>query len=163
MAEVVGRRYTRLLREGKELPDLVMVDGGKGQLSSALGVLESMGLGHLQVAALAKREEEIFLDGRAGPIRIAPDSPILHLVQRIRDEAHRFAVTYHRRLRSRRTLTTELTAIAGVGTQRAKRLLRRFGSVRGVRSASLEALAEAVGRRAAERIREHFADGEPSA
>jgi excinuclease ABC subunit C len=162
MAEVVGRRYTRLLREGKELPDLVMVDGGKGQLSSALRVLESMGLGHLQVAALAKREEEIFLDGRSGPIRIGHDSPILHLVQRIRDEAHRFAVTYHRRVRLRRTVTTELTGIDGIGTQRAKRLLRRFGSVRGVRAASLEALSEQVGQRAAERIREHFADDKPS-
>ncbi len=162
MAEVVGRRYARLLREGKELPDLVMVDGGKGQLSSAVAVLESMGLGHLQVAALAKREEELFLDGRSGPIRIGHDSPVLHLVQRIRDEAHRFAVTYHRRVRSRRTVTTELTGIEGIGAQRSKRLLRRFGSVRGVRAASLEALSEAVGRRAAERIREHFAGGEPS-
>lgn len=159
MAEVVGRRYSRLLREGKELPDLVMVDGGRGQLSSALRVLESMGLGHLQVAALAKREEEIFLDRRSGPIRIAHDSPILHLVQRIRDEAHRFAVTYHRRVRSRRTVTTELTAIDGIGTERAKRLLRRFGSVRGVRAASLEDLSDAVGRRAAERIVDHFAAG----
>ncbi len=156
MAEVVGRRYARLLREGKGLPDLVMVDGGKGQLSSAVAVLESLGLGHLQVAALAKREEELFLDGRAGAVLIPHDSPILHLVQRIRDEAHRFAITYHRRVRSRRTLTTELTGIEGIGVRRARLLLRRFGSVRAVRRATLEELSDAVGRRLAERIRSHL-------
>src|SRR2546426_2062452 len=108
MAEVVGRRYTRLLKEGKPLPDLVLIDGGKGQLSSAVAVLDRLGVGHVQVAAIAKREEEVFLDGRKESIRIPHDSPILHLVQRIRDEAHRFAVTYHRKVRSKRTLTSEL-------------------------------------------------------
>ncbi len=157
MAEVVGRRYARLLKEGRPLPDLVLIDGGKGQLSSAVAVLESLGLGHLPVASLAKREEEIFLDGRAGPIRIPGDSPILHLVQRVRDEAHRFAVTYHRRVRSRRTVTTELVEIDGVGPGRARTLLRRFGSVQGVREAPLQALTEAVGRRLAERIKAHLA------
>jgi excinuclease ABC subunit C len=156
MAEVVGRRYARLLREGKDLPDLVLIDGGKGQLSSAARVLESLGLGHLQVAAIAKREEEIFLDGREGSIRIPLDSPVLHLVQRIRDEAHRFAVTYHRKVRQRRTVGTALTGIAGVGPSRARLLLRRFGSVQGVREASLDSLAEAVGRTLAERIRSHL-------
>src|SRR6266571_2581073 len=115
MGEVVGRRYARLLREGKDLPDLVLIDGGKGQLASAVAVLERLGVGHLQVAAIAKREEEIFLDGRRDSVRIPHDSPILHLIQRIRDEAHRFAVTYHRRSRSKRVLSTELTTIEGVG------------------------------------------------
>jgi excinuclease ABC subunit C len=156
MAEVVGRRYARLLKEGRDLPDLVLIDGGKGQLSSAARVLEGLGLGHLQVAAIAKREEEIFLDGRAGAIRIAHDSPVLHLVQRIRDEAHRFAVTYHRKVRARRVIETELTAIAGVGPRRARLLLRRFGSVQGVREAEPRALEEAVGRGLAERIRTHL-------
>jgi excinuclease ABC subunit C len=159
MAEVVGRRYARLLREGKELPDLVLIDGGRGQLSSAVAVLESLGLGHLQVAALAKREEEIFLDGRAGSIRIPHDSPILHLVQRVRDEAHRFALTYHRKVRSRRTFKSELTEIKGVGARRAKLLLRRFGSVQGVRQAPVESLAEAVGRKLAEKIKAHLGEG----
>jgi excinuclease ABC subunit C len=158
MAEVVGRRYARLLREGKDLPDLVLIDGGRGQLSSAARVLESLGLGHLQVAALAKREEEIFLDGREGSIRIPRDSPVLHLVQRIRDEAHRFAVTYHRKVRQRRTVGTALTGIEGVGPRRARLLLRRFGSVQGVREASLDSLAEAVGRTLAERIRSRLAE-----
>jgi len=156
MAEVVGRRYARLLREGGILPDLILIDGGRGQLSSAVRVLEGLGLGHLHVAAIAKREEEIFLDGRAGPVRLARDAPILHLVQRVRDEAHRFAVTYHRTARARRTIGTELTAIAGIGAGRARLLLRRFGSVQGVRSAPPEALAEAVGERLAARIRGHF-------
>jgi excinuclease ABC subunit C len=153
MAEVVGRRYARLLKESRELPDLVLIDGGKGQLSSAARVLDRLGLGHLRVAAIAKREEEIFLDGRRGPLRIPRDSPVLHLVQRIRDEAHRFAVTYHRKVRARRTLDTALTRIEGVGPRRARLLLRRFGSVQGVRGADPGALEEVVGRRLAERIR----------
>jgi len=153
MAEVVGRRYARLLQEGKDLPDLVLIDGGKGQLSSAAAVLERLGVGHLQVASIAKREEEIFLDGRSDSVRLPHDSPILHLVQRIRDEAHRFAVTYHRKVRSRRTLSTELTGIEGVGPKRARLLLRRFGSVQGVREAPVESVAEAVGRGLAEKIK----------
>ena len=153
MAEVVGRRYARLLREGKSMPDLVLIDGGKGQLGSAIAILERLGVGHLQVAAIAKREEEIFLDGRGEPVRIPHDSPILHLVQRIRDEAHRFAVTYHRKVRSRRTLTSELQEIEGVGPRRSRLLLRRFGSVQGIREAPVEALAEEVGRELADRIK----------
>ncbi len=156
MAEVVGRRYARLLKEGKALPDLVLIDGGKGQLSSAVAVLQGLGLAHVQVAAIAKREEEIFLDGRSGPIRIPRDSPVLHLVQRIRDEAHRFAVTYHRKLRSRRTVSTALTEIEGVGPARARSLLRRFGSVQGVREAPLAELSEEVGTRLAGKIKAHL-------
>jgi len=159
MAEVVGRRYVRLLKEGKTLPDLVLVDGGLGQLSSALVVLDRLGLAHLRVAALAKRDEEIFLDRRDGPIVIPKDSRVLQLVQRIRDEAHRFAITYHRRLRRKRTLTTELIDIEGVGPRRARLLLRRFGSVQGVREASTEALGEAVGGALAAKIRSHFHAG----
>jgi excinuclease ABC subunit C len=157
MAEVVGRRYARLLKEGKTLPDLVLIDGGKGQLSSALAVLERLGLGHLRVASLAKREEEIFLDVRSGPVRLPHDSPVLHLVQRIRDEAHRFAITFHRRLRSKRTVGTELTGIEGVGKHRARLLLRRFGSVQGVREAPVEALVEVVGAAVAEKVRNWLA------
>ncbi|MFQ5878461.1 MAG: excinuclease ABC subunit UvrC [Acidobacteriota bacterium] len=153
MAEVVGRRYVRLLKEGRPLPELILIDGGRGQLASARRVLEDLGLGHLQVASLAKREEEVFLDGRSGPIRIPRDSPVLHLVQRVRDEAHRLAVTFHRRVRARRTITSELVGIEGIGPRRARLLLRRFGSLRGVREAPLDALAQAVGRRLAERIK----------
>src|SRR6266568_2595789 len=160
MGEVVGRRYARLLREGRDLPDLVLIDGGKGQLASAVAVLERLGVGHLQVAAIAKREEEIFLDGRRDSVRIPHDSPILHLIQRIRDEAHRFAVTYHRRSRSKRVLSTELTTIEGVGPRRARLLLRRFGSVQGVRDAPLASVAEAVGQGLAERIKTRLEQGQ---
>jgi excinuclease ABC subunit C len=153
MAEVVGRRYARLLKEGRALPDLVLIDGGKGQLSSALAVLERLGLGHMRVASIAKREEEIFLDIRSGPVRLPRDSPVLHLVQRIRDEAHRFAITFHRKLRTKRTIGTALTDIEGVGPRRARLLLRRFGSVRGVREAPVEALAAVVGPAVAEKVR----------
>jgi excinuclease ABC subunit C len=164
MAEVVGRRYARLLREGKPLPDLVLIDGGKGQLASAVAVLERLGVGHVPTAAIAKREEEIFLEGRKESIRIPHDSPILHLIQRIRDEAHRFAVTFHRKTRSKRTLTSELLEIEGVGERRARLLLRRFGSVQGVREAPLEALAQAVGGALAERIKTRLERaGEPRA
>ncbi len=160
MAEVVGRRYARLLREGRSLPDLVLIDGGKGQLSSAVAVLDRLGVGHVQVASIAKREEEVFLDGRRESVRIPHDSPILHLIQRIRDEAHRFAVTYHRKVRSQRTLATELTRIEGVGLRRARLLLRRFGSVQGVREASLESLAQTVGKALAGRIKTHLGQEE---
>jgi excinuclease ABC subunit C len=157
MAEVVGRRYVRLLRDGQALPDLILIDGGKGQLSSALAVLEGLGLGHLQVASLAKREEILYLAGRAGEVRLPHDSPVLHLVQRVRDEAHRFAITYHRKVRSRRTVGTSLTEIPGVGRQRARLLLRRFGSVQGVREAPIEAIADAVGASLAERVHQYLA------
>jgi excinuclease ABC subunit C len=157
MAEVVGRRYTRLLKEEKPLPDLVLIDGGKGQLSSAVAVLDRLGVGHVQVASIAKREEEVFLDGRKDSIRIPHNSPILHLIQRIRDEAHRFAVTYHRKVRSKRTLTSELQEIEGVGPRRARLLLRRFGSVQGIREAPIEAIAKEVGTEMADRIKTRLA------
>ncbi len=159
MGEVVGRRYARILEEGRDLPDLVLIDGGKGQLSSAVAVLDRLGVGHVPVAAIAKREEEIFLDDRRESVRLPHDSPILHLIQRIRDEAHRFAITYHRRTRSKRVLSTELTTIEGVGPRRARLLLRRFGSVQGVREAPLASVAEAVGHALAERIKARLDEG----
>jgi len=153
MREVVTRRYRRLQEEKKKMPSLILIDGGLGQLHAAVEALESLEIINQPLAAIAKREEEVFLDGRRESVRIPHDSPILHLVQRIRDEAHRFAVTYHRKVRSRRTLASELTEIDGVGPRRARLLLRRFGSVRGVREATLESLAEAVGPGLAERIK----------
>jgi excinuclease ABC subunit C len=162
LAEVVGRRYTRLLREGEELPDLVLIDGGKGQLHSAAQVLARLDLVTLQVASIAKREELLYLQGRKGEIELDSTSAALHLVQRIRDEAHRFAITYHRRLRTKRTLTTSLRNVPGVGAVRARRLLTKFGSVRGVLSASEQDLAREVGTAVAQRIRQHLATA-PSA
>jgi excinuclease ABC subunit C len=159
MREVVGRRYRRLLEEGKELPDLVLVDGGKGQLGAAAEALDELGLGDQPLASLAKREELIFVRGRDEPLALPRSSPVLQLVQRVRDEAHRFAVGFHRKARSARTLRSELDDIPGVGPAKRRALLSRFGSVRGVRGASEAELAAAVGRATAAKVRRHF-DGE---
>jgi len=156
MREVVGRRYKRLLEEGKELPELVLIDGGLGQLGAASEALEELGLGDQPIASLAKREELIYRRGRDGPITLPHSSPVLQLVQRVRDEAHRFAIAFHRQARSKRTLHSELDDIAGVGPTKRKKLLTRFGSLRGVRSASEIELAALVGKTTAARIRAHF-------
>ena len=158
MREVVGRRYRRLLEEGKDLPDLVLVDGGKGQLGAAVEALEGLGLGEQAVASLAKKEELIFVRGRDVPIALPRASPVLQLVQRVRDEAHRFAVGFHRQARSKRTLRSELDDIPGIGPTRRRKLLSRFGSLRGVRGASDAELASAVGKTTAARIRAHFGE-----
>ena len=153
MREVVGRHYRRLLEEGKELPDLVLIDGGKGQLSAATEALAELGLGDQPVASLAKREELIFVPGHDEPVALPRSSPILQFVQRVRDEAHRFAIGFHRQTRSKRTLRSELDEIPGIGPIKRRKLLSRFGSLRGVRGASIEELTSAVGRTTAERIR----------
>jgi len=156
MREVVGRRYRRRLEEGKELPDLILVDGGPGQLSAATEALAELGIGHQPVASIAKKEEVIFVPGRAEPIVLPHSSPVLQLVQRVRDEAHRFAVGFHRKVRAQRTLRSELDDIPGVGPAKRRKLLSRFGSLRGVRGASLADLATAVGAAMAARIRQHL-------
>ena len=148
IAEAVTRRYRRLLAEDRRLPDLVLVDGGAGQRSSAVSALARVGLPMLPVASIAKREEEIYLEGQAQPVRLDRRSASLQLIQRIRDEAHRFAVVQHRRRRSRRTLRTALTDIPGIGPATARKLLRAFGSVKGVRGADPEALRRVAGQRA---------------
>lgn len=156
IAEAVTRRYRRLIAEDRKLPDLILIDGGIGQLSAAVRALTVVGLPMLPVASLAKREEEIFLQGRADPIRLDRHQPALQLLQRIRDEAHRFAVSHHRRRRRRRTLRTELTDIPGVGPTFSKRLLIAFGSRRAVGRATAEELRPHVGPALALRIARHF-------
>lgn len=156
MREVVGRRYRRVLEEGGEMPDLVLIDGGKGQLSAATAALEELGLGHQPVASLAKREEVIFVPGHDAPLVLPHSSPVLQLVQRVRDEAHRFAIGFHRKVRAKRTITSELDEIPGVGPARRRKLLSRFGSLRGVRGASIEELAGSVGSGTAARIKAWF-------
>ena len=157
MREVIERRYSRVLEEQQALPDLIMVDGGKGQLSSAVESLGKLGIQGQQIIGLAKRLEEVFLPGISDPELIAKSSTGLRLLQQVRDEAHRFAITFHRSLRTKRTLQTELDLIDGVGKKRAKELLEAFGSVQGVKFATAEQLAEVVGEKTAERIREYFA------
>ena len=156
MREVVRRYYTRRLEERKELPDLLLVDGGKGQLSSARSVLLELSLGDRVTVGLAKRLEEVFLPGASDAQNIPKTSSSIHLLQRIRDEAHRFAVTYHRKLRTKRTIATSLPNIPGVGPRRAGDLLRRFGSVAAVREAGLQDLADVpgIGEKRARVIRE---------
>ena len=134
----------------------MLIDGGKGQLDAALKALEGIGITSLPVASIAKREELLFVPGRAEPIRLELSSPILHLVQRIRDEAHRFAITYHRTLRAKRTIATSLTEVPGVGAKTARRLLKRFGSVAGVKAASLQELESEAGPRLARAIARHL-------
>jgi excinuclease ABC subunit C len=145
MAEVVLRWFTRRLEEGKPLPDLVIIDGGKGQLAAAGEALASLGVADVAVAALAKREEEIFFPNRPDPIRLDRRDRALHLLQRIRNEAHRFAVRYNRKLRTRRTIRSDIGDIPGIGPARQKALLSRFGSVKGVRAASEEEIARVPG------------------
>ncbi len=144
---------------GWALPDLVIVDGGKGQLSAAVGVLRELDLGDVPVAGLAKRFEELYLPGRPEPIILPPRSQGLYLVQRIRDEAHRFAINYHRSVRSRSALASVFDEVEGIGPVRKKALLRRFGSVRRIREASVDELAETPGipRELADRLKRHLA------
>jgi len=157
MHEVVGRRYRKLLEDGGPFPDLIVIDGGKGQLSAAYAALEEIGLANLVAIGLAKKEELIFTREREHPIALAEHDPALLLVQRIRDEAHRFAVTFHRRARRMRDLRSELDDVPGIGPRRRRTLLTRFGSVAGVRRATREELSAAVGSKAAAAVLAFFA------
>jgi excinuclease ABC subunit C len=127
------------------MPDLVIVDGGKGQLGAALEAIEDRGVDEIPVAALAKREEALFVPGRSTPISLPRDSEALYLLQRIRDEAHRFAVEYHRKLRGKRGIASRLDEIPGIGPRRRQSLLKTFGSIEAIRRASVDELAAVPG------------------
>ena len=144
MAEVVGRRYARLKEEGGTLPDLVMVDGGAGQLNAALGALAELDI-QLPAIGLAKQFEEIYRPGELQPLRLERSSPALHLIQRLRDEAHRFANTYHQKLRKRRIQESVLDEFSGLGEKRKLALLKHFGSIQRLRQASVEDIAAVTG------------------
>jgi excinuclease ABC subunit C len=160
MREVVTRRYARLQEEKQPLPGLVLIDGGMGQLHAAAESLEALGIADQPLASIAKREEIIYVFGQEDePVVLDRFSPILHLIQSIRDEAHRFAVTFHRSRRSARQLTSELDTIAGVGERTVQKLLKQFGSSELVRAASEEELAKAVGRAAARKVKAHYGRG----
>jgi excinuclease ABC subunit C len=145
MREVVGRYFRRRIDEGKRLPDLVVIDGGKGQLSAAQEALAEHKLSEMPIIALAKREEEIFAPGKPEPLRLPRRSPALRMLQQARDEAHRFAITFQRLRRSKRTVTSELLSIPGVGTNKRRVLLQKFGSLEGVKAATPEQIAELPG------------------
>jgi len=142
MREVVGRRYRRLLKEKKELPDLILIDGGKGQLSSALQVLNELEIKDQPIIGLAKRLEEVYIPGASDPQNIPKRSDGLKLLQKIRDESHRFAITYHRKLRDKKNLKSPLDDIPGIGEQRKLHLLKTFGSLKRIGDSSLDVLIE---------------------
>jgi excinuclease ABC subunit C len=157
MHEVVLRRYQKMVEAGGPFPDLILIDGGKGQLSAAYAALEELGLGRLVAVGIAKKEELLFTRDRDEAIALAHESAALLLIQRIRDEAHRFAVTFHRQSRKSRDLRSDLDAIAGIGPRRRKALLTAFGSLAGVRRATREELVRVVGARSADAVLAHFA------
>jgi len=157
MHEVVLRRYRRLLEQGGPFPDLIVIDGGKGQLGAAYEALRGVGLERLVAIGLAKQEELIFTRDREDGLALPRESPALHLLQRIRDEAHRFAVTFHRKRRTASDLRSALDDVPGIGPTRRRQLLTRFGSVAGVRRASRDELEAVVGGKVAEAVLRHFA------
>ena len=161
MREVVGRRYRRLLDDGGPLPDLVVIDGGKGQLSAAYEAFATLGLSNLVAVGLAKQEELVVTRDASEPLILPTDSTGLLLLQRIRDEAHRFAVTFHRKSRARRDFRSELDGIPGVGPRRRRALLTRFGSLAKIRRATREELVPVLGPKLADAVLDHFASEIP--
>jgi excinuclease ABC subunit C len=158
MGEVVKRYFSRLSEEKKEFPDLVLVDGGKGQLSTTVETLNTLDIKNQNVIALAKRLDEVFLPERSDSLMIPKGSASLKLLQRIRNEAHRFAIEYHRKLRKKRIIRSELDQIPGIGPARRKTLLTHFGSVERIKQASLEELSqiEGISQKVAENIFHYF-------
>lgn len=156
MREVIERRYKKLLEEKEPLPDLIMVDGGKGQLSSAVSTLKELGLKDFNIIGLAKRLEEVFFPDHSEPESIPKTSSGLKLLQQVRDEAHRFAITFHRDRRSKRTITSELNGIKGIGKSTTDKLLKEIGSVSVIQSTDVETLSKVVGKAKAELIKRHF-------
>jgi RecA/RadA recombinase len=154
--EVVLRRYRRVLEHGGPFPDLILIDGGKGQLTAAYAALREVGLDRLVAIGIAKQEELLFTRDRVEGLALPRESSALRLIQRIRDEAHRFAITFHRRSRTRRDLRSALDDVPGIGARRRKQLLTTFGSVAGVRRASRQELEAAVGAKTAEAVIKHF-------
>ena len=165
MREVVGRYFQRRISDSKPLPDLVVIDGGKGQLGMAAAALAEAGLSDIPMISLAKREEEIFVLGRSESLRLSRRSAGLRLLQQARDEAHRFAVTYNRKRRTMRTVTSELLRVPGIGPVKRRQLLQTFGSVQGIRDAGVDAIAKIPGfnRARAERLLEALAHTSPTA
>ena len=157
MEQVVRRRYAKVLENGGPFPDLIVIDGGKGQLNAAYAALEAVGLSNLMAIGLAKKEELVFTRDSIEPLALDPHGAALRLLQRIRDEAHRFAITFHRQSRKKRDMQSELDVVPGIGLRRRKTLLTAFGSLSGVRRATREELSRVVGRKAADAVIAHFA------
>jgi excinuclease ABC subunit C len=156
MAEAVDRRYRRLLDESKPLPDMILIDGGRGQLNAALTALGKLGIEELTIAGLAKRDEEIYLPDREEPIRLDKHDPALQLLQMVRDETHRFSVSSHRRRRSKRVLHSELDDLPGIGEKRRRLLFERFGSVSAIKQASAQDLVNVLGKKVGQSLWEEL-------
>jgi excinuclease ABC subunit C len=156
MQEVIMRRYKRAIEEKLKMPDLIMVDGGKGQLSSAVEILKQLGLENIPIIGLAKRLEEIFFPNLPDPQLLPKTSSSLKLLQNIRDEAHRFAITFHRARRDKRTINTELTNIESISEEKAKKLLIELGSVEDIKNADFETLEKVVGKVSAKKLVEFY-------
>jgi excinuclease ABC subunit C len=160
IAQVVERHFRRVLDGEIKPPDLLLIDGGKGQLSAAVGALDRIGMQQQPIASIEKGEEKLFVPGHDAPVQLQPHPEALRLVQKVRDEAHRFAITYHRALRSKTVIRSQLDDIPGIGPKRRKQLLEHFGSVSGVKAASREELGAVVGPQLAARILEVLAAAE---
>ncbi|MFO7848017.1 MAG: excinuclease ABC subunit UvrC [Balneolaceae bacterium] len=159
MKEIVKRRYKRVKEEKLQVPDLILIDGGKGQLNAAVEALKEIDfMDACEIAGIAKRFEEIFLPGKADPVMIPKTSSSLKLLQRARDEAHRFAITYHRQKRSKRTVQTELTSIDGIGNKTAEELIKTFGSVKKVKESPREKLQEVIGNKKGAAVANYFSN-----
>ncbi len=157
MKEVVQRRYKRVMEEGQQIPDLIVVDGGKGQLNAAIAALKEIGFyGESEIVGLAKRLEEVFVPERSEPYMIPKTSSALKLLRNVRDEAHRFAINFHRNKRSKRTIKTELTEIDGIGEKTAQKLLNVFGSVKNIKKVDEQQLQEAVGDKTGSEVFKYF-------
>lgn len=161
MQEVIRRRYTKVVQGEDKLPDLIMVDGGKGQLSSAIEALKDLGIKNYTIIGLAKRLEEVYLTGQSEPASISKTSSGLKLLQKIRDEAHRFAITFHRKRRSKRTIKTELTNIKGIGSSTAQKLLKELGSFSAIKNTDHAKLISLVGKQKANLIKKYFDENSP--
>jgi excinuclease ABC subunit C len=156
MKEVIMRRYSMILENKLALPDLILVDGGKGQLNAGLTVLNELGIENVPIIGLAKKNEEIFLPNRKEPILLPRDSQVLQLFQQIRDEAHRFAVKLHKKQREKKLKESILDHIKGIGPSTKNKLLIRFGSVEGIKKASFDDVANLVGPKLANKIKKEF-------
>jgi excinuclease ABC subunit C len=157
MREVVSRRYKRVQEEGLAMPDLVLIDGGIGQLHAAQSALDALNIVDQPLSSIAKKEEIIYIAGREDePIVLERRSPVLRMIQQIRDESHRFAITFHRERRGKRTLTSELSEISGIGLKTTQKLLTHFGSVAKIREATVQDLESVVKRPQAEAVWKHF-------
>jgi excinuclease ABC subunit C len=159
MEEVVYRRYSRLLEEGSSLPQVVIIDGGKGQLSSAMTSIQKLGLqDKIQLIGIAKKLEELYFPGDPLPLHLDKKSETLRVIQQMRDEAHRFGITHHRKRREKGTIKTSLSEIEGIGNATAQTLLRKFKSVKNIRLATLDELKAAIGNNRAAIVYAHFAE-----